>query len=376
MSTVYSLAHHADYRCRHEGACCRAGWRVPVEAHRISLMQRAASEGRLPVAASRMESDGPLTVLALQPVGACTAYEPGTAPGTGRCAVHRVLGHLALPAACQYFPRIALVDARGTHITLSHVCPTAASALCRHDVPIAIVRDPEAFPGDVEYEGLDARGVLPPLLHPGMLMDLESYTAWERHAVATFADPAQSPATALTQLTADVAHLCAWTPRQGSLTGAVQRLGARQTGIDGCKAHRVFRTCAGERYGAVAACVPADLRPPPLRWDPVSVGRELVDRSWKDRAGLLKRYLAGKAFASWVAWQGRGLAAVVESLAMALSTVYVEAARGCQAAHRTLDDTVLIEAVRRADDMLVHRASPARLAEAASTRAATRSPGR
>jgi hypothetical protein len=30
-SAVFALSIHADYRCRHSGACCSADWDVPVE---------------------------------------------------------------------------------------------------------------------------------------------------------------------------------------------------------------------------------------------------------------------------------------------------------------------------------------------------------
>jgi hypothetical protein len=65
---------------------------------------------------------------------------------THLCGVHRALGEGALPATCRIFPRIALTDARGTFITLSHYCPTAAAMLFRTDVPLEIVESPAAFP--------------------------------------------------------------------------------------------------------------------------------------------------------------------------------------------------------------------------------------
>ena len=57
-------------------------------------------------------------------------------------------------------------DPRGTFITLSHFCPTAASQLFREDVPLAIVESPASFP-PADYDGLTVTGDdLPPLLRP------------------------------------------------------------------------------------------------------------------------------------------------------------------------------------------------------------------
>ena len=63
------------------------------------------------------------------------------------CAVHATLGHDALPASCQHFPRVCLVDARGVRVALSHFCPTAAAMLVDDARPVTIVRGPPAVPG-------------------------------------------------------------------------------------------------------------------------------------------------------------------------------------------------------------------------------------
>ena len=44
---VYSLSIHADYRCRHSGACCTADWDVPVELPLYKTLGEALSAGRL-----------------------------------------------------------------------------------------------------------------------------------------------------------------------------------------------------------------------------------------------------------------------------------------------------------------------------------------
>jgi len=70
------------------------------------------------------------------------------------------------------FPRIVLHDARGTFISLSHFCPTAASLLFESTGEAVIVQAPAALSDIGELDGLDARHVWPPLLRPNMLMDL------------------------------------------------------------------------------------------------------------------------------------------------------------------------------------------------------------
>jgi hypothetical protein len=233
-------------------------------------------------------------------------------------------------------------------------------------VPLAIVPAPMAPAERPEYEGLDARDALPPLLRPGMLMDLEGYGAWERHVIALLASGTCGPAASVARLARDAVVLSSWTPSQGPLRAAVERLDLPARSEPSGAAEPTFRASVAERYAAVIAAVPAALRPaalPPL-W--ASHAAALVDPGWDTQAEPLRRYLAGRAFASWVAWQGGGLTDVVESLWMALAVVYAEAARGCGTTGRELDQALLFEAIRRADDLLVHRASPARLARAAS----------
>jgi hypothetical protein len=48
VMAVYSLSIHADYRCRHSGACCTADWDVPVELPALQNVDEAltAEESR------------------------------------------------------------------------------------------------------------------------------------------------------------------------------------------------------------------------------------------------------------------------------------------------------------------------------------------
>jgi hypothetical protein len=141
--------------------------------------------------------------------------------------VHRDLGQDLLPSTCRHFPRLAVQDRRGTFISLTHYCPTAAAMLFREDVPLEIVRAPVAFP-EAAYEGLVVdEDAWPPLLHPQMLMDLDGYSAWERHMVERCADPVASPEAVIATLVRDAAALRSHTPGDRSLVDACGVASAR-----------------------------------------------------------------------------------------------------------------------------------------------------
>ena len=182
---IRALSIHANYGCRDSGACCTAGWRIPVEPATEHAVTSLIAAGAL-----TRENDDPferqegLTVTALAADGACVFFERGSSMTPHRCAIHRVAGHDAKPLACRQFPRVSLQDARGISVSLSHFCPTAAELLFGPGVPLEIVEAPPAFPSTGDYDGLNAMDALPPLVAPGMLMDLEAYDAWERHMVA------------------------------------------------------------------------------------------------------------------------------------------------------------------------------------------------
>jgi hypothetical protein len=285
---TFSLSIHADYRCRHAGACCTAGWEIPVELHRQPLIGAAT----------------------LPTEGGCRFFD---ADGHRLCALQRDHGHDALPMACQQFPRRPLLDDRGTHIGLSHFCPTAASMLFRDDVPLEIVRNPPAFPADGHYEGMDARGALPPLLAPDVLMDLDSYSAWEREAVSLFARDDWTADQALSALSSATAALSKWRPGGEPLADAVRQ--------------------AFDRHRSAPATLRADIHlTRPLRY-----------------------YAAAKVFASWTAYQSDRLSEVVASARRALRVLTAEAERICKGSGRTVDEAVLHEAAQTADYRLLHR---------------------
>jgi Fe-S-cluster containining protein len=360
---VYSLSIHADYKCRHSGACCTADWDVPVELPIYRTLDEAIRSGRLKPAPSEdapliAESDLPdeaAAMLARTPDGDCVFFHRDS----GLCVVHRDLGEDALPSTCRHFPRIAVRDWRGTFITLSHFCPTAASMLFRDDAPLEVVESPLAFP-PADYEGLNVHAdAWPPLLHPAMLMDLDGYAAWERHMVRRCAAEACSPEAVIATLERDARQLRTWKPGGGPLTDAIDALsptteaGVVPPTIDASLAH----------FAEVNAAIPDDLKPPADEHGLGDAYREYVAAVWPQFVKPLNRFLAAKAFASWTAYQGRGLLSIVRGLEAALAVVRVEAARQCRGTGRALDADLLHEAIRYADFFLNHLAVGENLAE-------------
>jgi hypothetical protein len=294
---AFCLSIHASYRCAHAGACCAAGWPIPAEPALVSTVERGGLGPAWTPAGAFEEHhgpDGPIRVLRTHADAACVFYEREER----RCAVHRLAGPRALPVACRNFPRITLTDRRGTFITLSHFCPTAASLL-QTGAPLAIVEAPASLSLDGTVEGLDAAGVLPPLLRPGMLMDAPGYSAWEEEAIAVLDDHRYSARAALALVSAATREIREWEPGGDTLEARVR---------DTFERHR-------RRGGSAAA--------PPER--------------------PIKAFLAAHLFASWHAYQDGGLDAIVAGVDTALATLT-----------RELSRSPFIPAVRAADFHLRH----------------------
>lgn len=303
---TFWLSMHASYACRDAGACCSSGWPIPIERTKVAVVAglRQDSTWLQPAPGAPPDVAG---VLATSPDGRCVFRDHG-------CAIHRAVGHQALPTACQHFPREVLIDRRGVFVTLSHYCPTAADLLFEGHGPVTIVTGPPAVP-DGHPEGLDARDVLPPLLAPGVLMDDEGYAAWEAHMVHRLTWPdAQSPEEALTALSRDLTALQRWRPEQGPLSAAVEQL-------------RVLAPDAPVVEGGGA-------------WDGSAV------------SAVMRRFLAARAFASWMAYQGGGVVAVLGHLHLNLATLRTEL--GQRATEGLPSREALKEAIRATDLRLLH----------------------
>jgi hypothetical protein len=197
------------------------------------------------------------------------------------------------------FPRSVLIDARGTFVSLSHFCPTAAALLFEPGPQAAIVEAPVALVDVGPLDGLDARGAWPPLLRPGVLMDLESYGAWERFGVELLTRDGVAPYAALAALERVAARIASWTAEEGPLIDYVSD---------------TFRATTLQR-GVLA---PHDV--------------------------AVKRWLAARLFACWIAYQKDGIAEIARYLRSCQETFAEELGR---------DDNAL-EAIRRADLRIMH----------------------
>jgi len=355
---VFALSIHADYRCHQSGICCTADWDVPVEVPLYRTLTDAIVTGQLSPAVVPedgyptflVEPDLPHDAAAMvgrTPAGNCVFFHSRS----GLCVIHRDLGEPRMPSTCRHFPRLAVRDNRGTFISLTHYCPTAAGMLFRDDVALEIVESPPAFP-PAAYEGLTVDPeAWPPLLHPRMLMDLEAYSAWERHMVARCALPLP-PESVVGTLGRDARILRRFRPESGSLIAAVEQLPREPVNTPG---ELVLEASLG-LHAEVMRAVPEDVRPEPDDAGLEEAFVRLVVPEWATWQTPLRMFLATKAFANWTAYQGRGVLSIVRGLEAALAFVRIEASREFRNAGRPLDAALLKQAFRGTDFVLNHLA--------------------
>lgn len=360
----WCLRVHAAYRCRHAGACCTAGWAIPVEGpvhERLRVHFGKTSQDRLLFASRGVPPDGAAAVLATEPDGRCVFFEPARG---NLCAIHRELGPAMLPSVCRHFPRVVLRDGRGTRISLSHFCPTAAELLISHRAAaFDIVEAPDTLTLGGHAEGLDAREVMPPLLGPGMLTDLEGYDAWERRAIALLGRVDLSAAGALGRIGVATRAMQAWRPGRSTLRETVER----EFDVASSTKPDEDLDADGASTAAVQARVDLALRSIPEGLAHPSVGDSFeadwprVAPLWPQVDAVLRAYLAARLFGNWVAYYGQGLHVVVEYLQVALAVVKMEAAKGAATLPSSPWQTVTA-AIRNADLLLVHLSDPRALA--------------
>ena len=159
-------------------------------------------------------------VVARRTDGSCVFFNRD---GTRLCAIHQAAGVDALPSACRHFPREILQDPRGTFISLSHFCPTAARMLVNADPSrtLQVIEAPPPLRLTGAVEGLDAREALPPLVRPGLLGDFAGYGAWERACLATLARPGLTSRRALNLISIATDDIREWTPGRETLADRV-----------------------------------------------------------------------------------------------------------------------------------------------------------
>jgi Fe-S-cluster containining protein len=340
------LSVHADYGCRHRGACCTAGWAIPVEEPTFQKLAihfgRGSVEGPLFVSDGALP-DGAAAILAVRSNGACVFYE---AERGGLCAVHRELGPRHLPTACRQFPRVVRRTRHSTQISLSHFCPTAADLLISPG-DLRVVPSPTGLSLDGDLESLDARNALPPLLRPGLLTDDEGCDTWERRALAVLAQGDRTAEEALSTIAAATTESQSWRPGGASLRNAVERA------FDQTRTQRDAEDPSEDvrRVQLVLMAVPAGLAAPAIVADFASRW-PVVSRWWRDYDASVRAYLAARLFGNWMAYYGQGLHAVVEYLRICLSVLKMEAVR--HEAASTSPCQNLLRAVRASDLLMVH----------------------
>jgi Fe-S-cluster containining protein len=347
MPVAWCLSFHAGYGCRRSGACCRAGWAIPfdpAEAARVETLHLTGVRGLV-----RPGREDGSVFADISADGTCGFFRPADR----LCAIHRAGGHGALPITCQMFPRLVLQDPRGAFVSLSHFCPTAAALLFADDRPATIVEAPVSLVGNIALEGLDARETWPPLLRRGVLMDVESYAVWERHAIAILTGDGVSPWQALGRIEAATSTLLDWKPEGGAstLSQRVEEAFAEVPGVSGLRPD-------GRLWSVVRSAVPEGVERPnlPVGWI-AQVTPSLA--ALEEHASAACRWLAARLFGTWIAYQGTGLRTILDYLRAALDVLVVEMARGARDA--ILDQRAAMEAIRRSDHLLIHRAGSERL---------------
>jgi hypothetical protein len=341
---------HATWRCRHSGACCRAGWTIPIEGPAFERVR--LHFGRRP--GPLFKTGGPLpegTAAVLETTAqGCVFYDASD----GRlCAIHRELGPHALPVACRQFPRQALKDRRGVFVTLSHFCPTAAALLV--DRPsFAVVAAPPNLRLDGDLEGLDALEALPPLLTEDLLTDLEGYDAWERAALRLLAQQSRPADEAIDAIGGATARIVGWRPGREDLATAV-RAGFAQA--HPTAAEPALRRDL-DRFALAAGAVPRGLEAPAMPRARPAAWMETRDLL-REHASIVRAYLGAKLFGNWMAYYGHGLTTVVEYLRICHAVLRLEALR---ARGEASPRQQLIAAARAADWLIVHLADVRTLA--------------
>jgi hypothetical protein len=337
------LIAHAAYACRHSGVCCSSDWEIPVEDALHARLTRAIAAGEVRprdgVGLHDRPGLPPTTGSVLGRLrGRCVFHREGPCG----CGLHAWGGADAKPVACRQFPWIAVHDPRGTFVSLSHVCPSAADRL---DDPALLVLAPMPRAA-VSFDGLDVRRALPPALSARRLLDWDALSAWETQVLDACARN-DAPGDLLPDLTALRAHARRWTPGQGSLAAWLSAWTP-----DARPSTRAPWTPDPALDAIVRASVPAGLAVPPAV--------EVVDPpDWQASSRLIRRYLAARSIACWPMHYGTGIATAMAYAAALLSVLAVELTR--RRASMT-GAAAVRAAITESDRLVVHLAAPDALA--------------
>ena len=306
-----------------------------MEFVRSTNLRPVRAVGELFVHSQSTKATQPEVAIAKDERGICIFREHR------RCTLHVVGGEAMLPTACRHYPRILRRDATQTALTLSHYCPTAAALLLTPDsLEVTTARPPLEI--HEPLDGLDARGALPPLLHPHMLMDAAGYAAWEEAVVSAFARET-SPGAGLAWIGSATDHLRQWNPGCGPLDIAITSAFGSTNGAGPPPTWMLQLLPLVRSLNKGAVTLDDD---------------EHLDARWMaiapEDARVVRNYLAARAFGNWIAYQGRGLRSVVAWLSACHDVLRLLACRAAEErGSRVLADD-LVEAARHADYVMLH----------------------
>jgi len=333
------LSFHATYRCRHSGECCRTEWDIEVDPHVVEAVQarRVIPVFSTPLAFADGRAGGAATV-ARTAAGECGFHNQH------RCSLQAAGSEAMQPSACRHFPRVFLRDARGTLLTLSHFCPTAA-ALLFTESPVSVVDAVPPLALSEPVEGLDARDALPPLVRPGLLADMEGYAAWEDAVVRSLLGP-DGTDKALATIDDATEVVRRWTPAEGPMVKAVDRAFAPAlAAAQPMKLSSAFEIVTELTGPHPSMAVPLGFQP---EW-------QRLQREAADLLGqIVPRYLAAAAFGNWIAYRGQGLRSIAGWLRASYDVLRVQLVRHLPAGGEAATRAQVIEAIRMADYIMVH----------------------
>ena len=346
LRAARGLIAHAAYACRHSGVCCSSDWAIPVEDALHARLTQAIAAGEVRPRDGIGVADWPGLPPGTRSLlgrlrGRCVFH----GEGPNACALHGWGGAEAKPIACRQFPWIAVHDPRGTFVSLSHVCPSAADRLADAAL-LQLVPMPRSA---ATFDGLDVRRALPPALSARRLLDWDALSAWEAQALDACARNV-APEAVLDDLLALLAHARRWSRGQGPLAAWV----AAWT-PDPSPASRPS-AAAWASDAALDAIVRAAA--PPGLLVPPAVARIDPPR-WDAAAPLVRRYLAARLVACWPLHYGAGVATAVAYVAALLTVVAAELSRQGPA---STPAAAVVAAIAEADRLVVHLAAPDALA--------------
>jgi hypothetical protein len=247
-------------------------------------------------------------------------------------------------------------------VSLSNFCPTAVSLLFRDEGVLDVDTDVRVSATRGPLEGLDMRGALPPLLKPDLLFTWFGFALWEREVVRQLGEMDRPLHETLANLAGQAERLRTWTPHCGPFDAWV-------TGILDARAPdgpprgplATPETCWATYRTAHATVEPTLAHDLPS----IEVGRmwpAVLAATEPPFARVVRRYLASRVWASWVAHEGGGVRSYIRWIEMIRAVLAVEVCRAVFDANRPLDAALLADAIRAADLLLVHLSSPSRLA--------------